>query len=137
MSNKDRNKRSARKARAAKRAAREEAQVAGQSVSTKSDDLASSAASATSTEKSKAKLTKKEAKNKPQEKGKAKKQPGRIWSYFIAVRTEMHRVTWPSRIELRNYTLAVVAMLVVFGVCVWLVDTGFVAVIAGFTGLRG
>ena len=135
MSNKDRKKRSARKARAAKRAAREEAQADGQSVNTKSDEVGSSAASAAP--KSKAKPTKKEAKSKPQEKEKTKKQPGRIRSYFIAVRTEMHRVTWPSTIELRNYTLAVVVMLVIFGVCVWLVDTGFVAVIAGFTGLRG
>ena len=32
---------------------------------------------------------------------------------------------------------AVIVMLVVFGVVIWLVDTGIVALIAGFTGLRG
>jgi preprotein translocase subunit SecE len=49
----------------------------------------------------------------------------------------MRRVTWPSRNELSNYSVAVVAMLIVFGVAVWLVDTGFVALLVGFTGLRG
>ena len=34
-------------------------------------------------------------------------------------------------------TLAVIAMLIVVGVVVWLVDTGFVAILVGFTGLRG
>ena len=32
---------------------------------------------------------------------------------------------------------AVIAMLIVFGVLIWLVDTGIVAALAGFTGLRG
>ena len=49
----------------------------------------------------------------------------------------MHRVTWPSRTELTNYSVAVVAMLIAFGVAVWLVDTGVVAGLVGFTGLRG
>ena len=49
----------------------------------------------------------------------------------------MGRVTWPSKSELKNYSVAVIAMLVVFGVAVWLVDTGVVAALIGFTGLRG
>jgi len=49
----------------------------------------------------------------------------------------MHRVVWPDRNELKSYSVAVILMLIVFGVCVWLVDTGFVAVLVGFTGLRG
>ena len=48
----------------------------------------------------------------------------------------MHRVTWPSKAELKNYSIAVIVMLVVFGVAVWLVDTGVVAILVGYSGLR-
>ena len=58
-------------------------------------------------------------------------------TYLHDVRTEMHRVVWPSKTELTNYSVAVLAMLAIFGVVVWLVDTGFVALLVGFTGLRG
>jgi len=49
----------------------------------------------------------------------------------------MHRVTWPSKEELKSYSVAVIVMLIVFGVLIWLVDTGIVAALVGFTGLRG
>jgi preprotein translocase subunit SecE len=127
MSNKDRNKRSARKARAAERAARKEAQLVAQPGAASASDAASSSKAAKKVEQAKPKQSAK----------RSEKKPGRIRSYFRDVRTELHRVTWPSSLELRNYTLAVIVMLVVFGVCIWLVDTGFVALIAGFTGLRG
>ncbi|MCI1933773.1 MAG: preprotein translocase subunit SecE [Atopobiaceae bacterium] len=130
MSNKDRNKRSARKARAAERAARKEAQLVAQPGAASASDAASSSKAAKKVEQAKPKQSAKSAKR-------SEKKPGRIRSYFRDVRTELHRVTWPSSLELRNYTLAVIVMLVVFGVCIWLVDTGFVALIAGFTGLRG
>ena len=120
MSNKDRNKRSVRKARAEERAQRE-AQMATQA--------ASSNASQAKAEPKAVKATKK-----------SDKKPGffaRIRNWFGDVRTEMHKVVWPSREELKTYTVAIIAMLVVFGVVIWLVDTGIVAAIAGYTGLRG
>ena len=120
MSNKDRNKRSVRKARAEERAQRE-AQMATQA--------ASSNASQAKAEPKAVKATKK-----------SDKKPGffaRIRNGFGDVRTEMHKVVWPSREELKTYTVAIIAMLVVFGVVIWLVDTGIVAAIAGYTGLRG
>ena len=49
----------------------------------------------------------------------------------------MRLVTWPSKTELTNYSVAVIAMLIVFGTAVWLVDTGFVALLVAYTGLRG
>ena len=49
----------------------------------------------------------------------------------------MNRVVWPSKTELTNYSTAVIAMLIIFGVIMWLVDTGFVGILVGFTGLRG
>ena len=49
----------------------------------------------------------------------------------------MKRVTWPSKADLKNYSVAVIAMLIVFGVAVWLVDTGVVSLLVGYSGLRG
>lgn len=124
MPNKDRNKRSVRKARAAERERLAEAQAA-------------SAASADASDK---KVAKAKAKAKSVEKTNEKQKTGFLASirrYFSEVRTEMHRVTWPSRTELRNWSVAVIVALIVFGVCVWAVDTGFVALLVGFTGLRG
>ncbi|WP_407417274.1 preprotein translocase subunit SecE [Paratractidigestivibacter faecalis] len=120
MANKDRNKRSARKARAEERAKRE-AQLVAQPASSSNASQAKA--------ESKAKASKK-----------SDKKPGffrRIANWFGDVRTEMHKVVWPSKDELKTYTVAIIAMLVVFGVVIWLVDTGIVALIAGFTGLRG
>ncbi len=120
MPNKDRNKRSVRQARQRERAERE-AQAAAQ-------------AAATSSGKKKAVSAPKKAPVKVAEKTGI---IARTKAYFSAVRAEMHRVTWPSRTELTNYSVAVVAMLIAFGVAVWLVDTGVVAGLVGFTGLRG
>lgn len=116
MANKERQKRSARQARARERAEVEAAQAA---------------AAPAAPQKSASKPTKVVAKNE---------KPGligRLRNYLRDVRTEMNRVVWPSKTELRNYSAAVIAMLVIFGVIVWLVDAGFVAVLVGFTGLRG
>ncbi len=119
MANKDRQKRSARKARAAERKELEEKHVVS--------------ASATSTKAAPAQA-KKDAKKKDAKKGGFFSG---IKTWFSDVKTEMRRVTWPSKSELKNYTVAVIAMLVVFGVAVWLVDTGVVAALVGYSGLRG
>lgn len=122
MPNKDRNKRSVRKARAAERE-----RVANEQAVSGNDTEKPKKASVVS------KVTQAPAK---QEKAKPKKR-NRFVQYFTDVRSEMHRVTWPSKDELRNWSVAVIVALVVFGVCVYLVDTGFVALLVGFTGLRG
>ena len=107
MANKERNKRSARKARAQQRAEREAAQAASQP----------SAA--------------------PKKKDGKPSFFKRIGNYFSAVRSEMRRVVWPSRTELKNYSLGVIAMLFVFGIAIWLVDLGIMGVLTGFASLRG
>ena len=53
------------------------------------------------------------------------------------VRVEMHRVVWPSKAELKDYSVSVIATLLIFGVSLWLVDTGVVALLVAFTSLRG
>ena len=127
MANKDRNKRSVRKARAEERA-RVEAARAASAPEESPKDLAKA-------EKDAAKAEKKAAKEQ-----RAKEQPGpirRLRNYLGDVRSEMRRVVWPSRGELKSYSVAIIAMLIVFGIVIWLVDSGIVAVLIGYTGLRG
>ena len=122
MANKDRNKRSARKARAAERVQKAEAQVASGAAPDVETALANAEAA-------------KDA-NKPA----VQKKPGpikRLMNYFSDVRTELRRVTWPSRQETSSYTAAVIVMLIVFGVVIWAVDTGIAALLVAFTSLRG
>ncbi|MDJ1121625.1 preprotein translocase subunit SecE [Olsenella sp. YH-ols2217] len=131
MANKDRNKRAARKARQAKRQQAEATQAA-QAAAIASDPQAAKAQ-----EKA---LKKAEAKKQPAKKQEPGKKPGlvqRTKTYFGDVRSEMRRVVWPTRTELKNFTVAVVVLLVVFGVAVWLIDTGVVAALVGYSGLRG
>ena len=123
MANKDRNKRSVRKARAEERARVEAAQAA-----TTGSQPAKAVAKA-----------EKKPETKP-EKKKADKRPGifrRLLNYLGDVRSEMRRVVWPSPEELKSYSVAIVAMLIVFGIVIWLVDSGIVAALVGYTGLRG
>lgn len=122
MAKKDRQKRAARKARQQKRADLEAAHNASGYVEKKPE--------------AKTSFLKKED-SSTSKKSKDVKKKGRIRGYFSDVRTEMHQVVWPSKSELRNYSVAVVAMLIVFGVCVWLVDTGFVQGLVALTGLKG
>lgn len=121
MANKDRQKRSVRKARAEERARVEAAQAASAPAES------SKAAKKAEPEKAVAKAEK-------------NKKPGffkRIGNWFGDVKAEMRRVTWPTKTELKNYSLAVIVMLVIFGVVIWLVDSGIVAALVGYTSLRG
>ena len=62
---------------------------------------------------------------------------GGILKYFASVRSEMKRVTWPSKKDLANYSIAVCVSLIVVG----LVIAGLDALVSGglvvFSGLRG
>lgn len=125
MANKDRNKRSVRKARAEERARVEAAQAAS---------VVSSGPAAKAGKKAEKKPEKKV------EKKKADKKPGifrRLLNYLGDVKSEMRRVVWPSKEELKSYSVAIIAMLIVFGIVIWLVDSGIVAALVGYTGLRG
>ena len=124
MAKKERQKRAARQARAPVRAEREAERRSLSGGDDKPSKRAGASASAQSPKKADKAV-------------KAPKKKGRIGSYLSEVRAEMHRVVWPSRPELKNYSVAVIAMLIVFGIVIWLVDTGFVAALVGFTGLRG
>lgn len=131
MANKDRNKRSARKARAAERARVEAAQAAS---------AGSSSSSSAKTEKKAEKKPEKRTEKKAEKKKDKNKKPNifrRFLNYLGDVRSEMKRVVWPSKSELKSYSVAIIVMLVIFGVLLWLVDSGIVAILVGYTGLRG
>ena len=127
MAKKQRNRRSARQARSQERAERAAAQ-AGTTVEEVKQAQAQEAQEAAI------------AKQKDKEKEKKSGKPGlfaRMRNYFADVASEMRRVVWPSHEELRNYSVSVVLMLVVFGVAVWLVDTGITWILVAFSNLRG
>ena len=128
MANKDRNKRSARKARAEERARVEAAQAVSVTPEQK-----------VAMEKKAAQEAKAAAKQDKELERKDKK-PGlfrRLRTYLGNVRSEMRRVVWPSKAELKSYSVAIIIMLIVFGIVIWLIDSGIVAALVGFTGLRG
>jgi len=127
MAKKERQKRSARKARQKERAEREALQAASAS--------SSKAGAKSGATVAKAEAPKKKD-NKPAKAEKDKKS-GRVSTYFREVRSEMRRVSWPGKAELRNYSVAVIVSLIVTGVVIWLVDLGFVNLFNLYTNLRG
>ena len=73
---------------------------------------------------------------------KAKKdaKPGffaRVKKYFGSVRSEMKRVTWPTKKELINLSVVVCVSLVVVGVAIALLDAVISEGLVLFSGLRG
>lgn len=128
MANKDRNKRSARKARAEERARVEAAQAVSVTPEQKEAMEKKAAQEAKAAAKQEKELERKD------------KKPGlfrRLRTYLGNVRSEMRRVVWPSKAELKSYSVAIIIMLIVFGIVIWLIDSGIVAALVGFTGLRG
>ena len=107
-----------------------------------SSKLAKPQPSSKATEKD-AKAAEKAKADKAKAKEKAKKNGGkpgvvdRTKTYFKGVRTEVRRVVWPTKDELVKYTVAVVAMLVFFGVLIAIVDALVIPGLAAFSGLRG
>ena len=120
MAKKQRNRRSARKARSQERAERE--------------------AAATGVSVEEAKQAQVEMASRPkEEESHGLRRPrfvDRICGYFSDVRTELRRVTWPSPRELREYSVCVICALAVIGVAIWLVDTGIAAALVALSGLE-
>lgn len=117
MAKKERQKRSARQARSQER---ERSSADTQAVDEKSSASSRLAASVSRSH------SKKEGKKR-----------GRFLGYLADVKSEMHRVVWPTKAELKNYSIAAVAALVVCGIATWLIDTGFISLLITYTNLRG
>jgi len=54
---------------------------------------------------------------------------GGFREYFKGVRTETKKVVWPTQKELVSYTIVVLIACAFFGLFLWGVDTGFLAII--------
>ena len=52
----------------------------------------------------------------------AVKDPGRIRTFLNGVRSEMKRVTWPTRLDVARWSGVVVAALIFFGLYVFVLD---------------
>jgi preprotein translocase subunit SecE len=53
------------------------------------------------------------------------KVKGSIIKFFREISSELKKVIWPSRPQLINNTIVVLAMCVFVGVVIWLLDLGF------------
>jgi preprotein translocase subunit SecE len=50
-------------------------------------------------------------------------EPGRtLWQFMRASRTELRKVVWPTRVETRQTTIAVIVFVVIMGVFFWALD---------------
>ena len=54
---------------------------------------------------------------------------GGLKEYFKGVKTEVKKVVWPTRKELISYTIVVGIACAFFGLFLWGVDSGFLAII--------
>lgn len=77
---------------------------------------------------------------KAKDKAKKNGKPGliaRLRQYISDVRAEVKRVIWPSKQELVKYTICVIAMLIFFGILIFVADAVIVPLLYSFSGLRG
>lgn len=79
----------------------------------------------------------KAAKAKEKKKGGKPGPFARVRNYFASVRSEMRRVTWPSKKELINYSVVVCVSLAIVGVVIALLDFVISEGLFLFSGLRG
>jgi preprotein translocase subunit SecE len=54
-----------------------------------------------------------------------------------AARTELYKITWPSRQETLHTTIIVGVIVVVISLMLWVIDSGVMWLIAWLTGQRG
>lgn len=119
--------------RAEKREMLEEGiQEASEAVEGESEGAASAASknAAAKSDKGEASLAKTE--KKP-----VKKEPGRIATFFQGVRSEMRRVTWPTRTDVFRWSGVVVGALLFFGVFVFVLDNIFPQLLVIIDSLNG
>ena len=55
--------------------------------------------------------------------------------FFEGVQTEMQKVTWPDREQLRNATAVILVFVVILAIIIGLMDSVFSAFVRGFVGL--
>jgi len=81
-----------------------------------------------SSKKQRSAAIKAKPKNAPPPQQQQEKQGG-LREYFRGVKTEVKKVVWPTRKELISYTIVVGIACAFFGLFLWGVDSGFLAII--------
>ena len=117
MAKKSKTQRAIASARRAEK--RELAEEVVESTEGMAEEAASTKKAAAKTPAKDAVLTKSSAPAKPA------KEPGRIATFFSGVRSEMRRVTWPTRTDVIRWSGVVVGALLFFGVFVFILDNIF------------
>ncbi len=59
------------------------------------------------------------------EAAKTKKSGNRITRFFKEVKSELKKVTWPSKKQVTKNTLVVIAAVVLIGIVIWVLDLIF------------
>ena len=59
------------------------------------------------------------------EAAKTKKSGNRIVRFFKEVKSELKKVTWPSKKQVTKNTLVVIAAVVLIGIVIWVLDLLF------------
>ena len=59
------------------------------------------------------------------EAAKTKKSGNRIIRFFKEVKSELKKVTWPSKKQVTKNTLVVIAAVVLIGIVIWVLDLLF------------
>lgn len=101
--------------------------------------LDKTAANAPAEKKSDAAKVKTEVKAKSDKTGgKSKhKKPNPVVKYFKDLRSEFKKVVWPSRKTVLNNTGAVLVSMIVSGLAIWGLDTGFAALLRELLKMAG
>ena len=64
-----------------------------------------------------------------------KRKRGSIKDYFKGVKLEMKKVVWPTKEEMKHYTVVVLVTCAVFALAFWAIDSGFLAVLKTLLGI--
>ncbi len=74
-------------------------------------------------------------KNNNTETSEEKKDRAGLIQYLKEVRLEMKKVVWPTRKELGQYTVVVVAVCAFFALAFWGIDSGFLTILRELLGI--
>ena len=66
---------------------------------------------------------------------KKKKEKQGIKEYFKGVKLEMKKVVWPTKHEMKTYTITVLLTCAAFALAFWAIDTGVLAALKGLLGI--
>ena len=73
------------------------------------------------------------AKSQKKKEKKAKKSNG-VLKFFRDLKGEFKKIVWPSKKQIINNTIVVIAAIIVIGIFIWVIDFGLGALVKLFLG---